>query len=244
VLAVGLVVAVLGVILFVRPDAMTKFGRNLFLVVLVLWAVSHVPIFREGVGILSERFTESAEAAETSIVGGLFSRALGGFTEAIVVLPQVPLAGYGLGIGTNGGARFLMGHAAFLLTENEWQRILLESGSILGLAFLVWRALLTIRIGYIAFRALTVGNTLPILLYAAGFLALANGPLGQPTSVGFAVILNGLCLAAVRTKEDTSAPTQPKPSMQKPRAVGRSAYASRLHGPAEPDRKTNGAVDR
>jgi hypothetical protein len=242
VLAVALVVASLGVILLFRPDAMTKFGRNLLLALILAWAVSHVPIFREGVGVLSERFTESAEAGETTMVKGLFDRTLSGFTEPFSVFNRLPLAGYGLGVGTNAAARFLVGRSAFLLAENEWTRILLESGSILGLAFLIWRTLLTLWIGYLVFRQLRLANTLPLFLFAAGAFALINGSFGQPTSLGFAVVLAGLCLAAMK-----GAPAQIQPEQKKNRSIvrrvpGRSVYAGRLHG-AEPDH-TNGSLDR
>jgi hypothetical protein len=92
----------------------------------VFWAVSYLPIFREGVGILSDRFTESQD--EASVVGGLVRRTVGGFTEGLLVLNQVPVGGYGLGVGTSGGASFLTGEASFLLAENEWSRILLRAG--------------------------------------------------------------------------------------------------------------------
>src|SRR5207247_1314928 len=125
------------------------------------------------------------------------------FTEGVRVINKVPLGGYGLGVGTNGGSSFLVGHAAFLLAENEWSRILLESGPILGVAFLIWRAVLTYRIGRFALRQLTVGNTLPILLFSTAFFALLQGPFGQPTSLGFAVVLAGLCRAAKPNEKRT-----------------------------------------
>jgi hypothetical protein len=241
VLAVGLVVASLAIVLVVRPDALNKFGRNLLVVAVVLFIVSRLPIFHEGLGILSDRFTESAEAADTTVLKGTVGRLIGGFTEPLGALDKYPVAGYGLGVGTNVGARFLIGRAAFLLAENEWTRILLESGSILGMAFLIWRTMLTFRIGYLSLVALSRGAILPILLFSAGFSALLNGSFGQPTSLGFAVVLNGLCLAAMKTPELEAKPTseQRRPL---PRVATRSAFASRLHGPT-PD-QTNGSVDR
>ena len=194
VLAVAVVVGALGVILLVRPSLVDKFGRHLLLAVVVLVAVSYLPIFREGVGILSDRFTESAE--ETSVVGGLVGRTVGGFTEGLLVIDRVPLGGYGLGVGTSGGASFLTGQASFLLAENEWSRLLLESGPILGLAFLIWRCAITLKLGWFSIREVRAGNTLPIFLFMAGVFVILQGPFGQPTSLGFAVVFAGLCLAA------------------------------------------------
>ncbi len=238
--SVVLVVLSLGAILLLRPSAVNKFGRNLFLAVLVALIMTRLPIFSEGVDILSERFTAASEAADSSIAGGLISRTLSGFTEGFARLDAVPWGGYGLGIGTNGGARFLVGRAAFLLAEGEWARVLLESGPILGIAFLLWRTVLTGRIGYLSLNALRKGEILPILLFSAGFLALLNGQLGQPTSLGFAVVLNGLCLAATRRKDPPDAP--PVEFAQRPRIPRRSAYAERLHG--SPPRQPNGSAAR
>ena len=232
VLAVGMVIASLAVIMLVRPSAMTSFGRNVLLSAVIAWGVSQVPIFWEGVGILSERFAESGGETGNAVVSGLASRVLGGFAEGLAYITRVPAFGFGLGIGTNGGARMIVGRPVFLLAEGEWARVILESGPILGLGFLIWRTALVCRIGYHAVRQLSLGNTLPIFLFSAGFFALLDGPFGQPNSVGFAVVLNGLCLAAVSTTETTK-DSRPPPGATRRRVAGRSAYASRLHGPAQ-----------
>jgi hypothetical protein len=249
VVSVGLVVASLVVILVVRPEAMTKFGRILLLTLIVAWALSYVPIFHEGVAILSDRFTESAQEADTTIVRGMALRVFESLFEGFGMLDRIPLFGYGLGIGTNGGARFLVGRAVFLLSENEWSRILLESGPIFGMAFLLWRLLLGLRIGYLAFRQLTAGRTLPLFLFSAGFFALLNGPFGQPTTVGFAVMLMGLCLAACQPESDADAASATAlaklpPRMAETRVRGRSTYAARMHETTDANDHPNDSVDR
>ena len=241
VLAVLVVVASLGVILLVRPNLVNRFGRHLLLGAVVFWSVSYLPIFREGVGILSDRFTESAD--EASVVGGLVGRTVGGFTEGLLVLDQVPLGGYGLGVGTSGGASFLTGEASFLLAENEWSRILLESGPIFGLAFLIWRSALTFKLGYFAIRQIRAGNTLPIFLLSAGLFVLLQGPFGQPTSLGFAVVFAGLCLAAKPLELTTASPNDVS-SKSLPRPLRRSKYAERLHGSISRSHPGHGPFDR
>ena len=111
---------------------MNQFGRNLLIVVAVGLIAVRLPVFKEGVQVLSDRFTAVAEAEETSIAGGLLARTFSGFTEGFLFIPQSPIGGYGLGIGTNGGAKFLTGRSIFLLTEGEWGRVILESGPILA----------------------------------------------------------------------------------------------------------------
>jgi hypothetical protein len=242
-----LVVMSVLVILLLQPKAVSQFGRILVIVVIVViggLTISRLPIFKEGANILSERFTSSAEATDTTVVKGMIDRTIGGFTEGLKVLDKLPLAGYGLGIGTAGGARFLVGRAAFLLSENEWSRVLLESGPILGLAFLLWRTLLTFRLGYVSVVSLRRGAILPILIFASGFVALLNGQLGQPTTLGFAAFVNGLCLAATQMKKpDTGVIASNVTNEPAPKRIPRrSDYASRLHGPGAG--QTNGLVDR
>src|SRR5439155_22045010 len=182
-------------------------------------------------------FTESAEAAEKTLTAGLIQRTLREFTEGLGHLGHAPIFGFGLGLGTSGGAAFLMGQSTFLLSENEWTRIIFESGPILRLAFLLWRAALTAYLGFVSLRALTRAEILPLLLFSAGFLIILNGQLGQPTSLGFAVVLNGLCLASTRPGEFAPVPAPP------PRLIRcRSAYADRLHRADASHR--NGSVDR
>ena len=229
-LAVLVVLASLFALFLFQPSAVTHVARNLLIVVVVLLVAVRLPVFNEGMQVLSDRFTGAAEAEETSIAGGLAFRMLGGFIEGFQLLTRAPIGGYGLGIGTNGGAKFLTGRSIFLLTEGEWGRVVLESGPILGLAFLVWRTMLTVKIGLLSIRKLKEGNTLPVMIYAAGFLALLNGQFGQPTTLGFAAFLCGLCLAAANRKvigPETGPPVADDLPLR--RTARRSRYAERLH---------------
>lgn len=229
-LAVLVVIASLLFIIALRPDAINQFGRNLVIVVVVLLLASQLPIFKEGVQILSDRFTSVAEAEETSVAGGLISRVWSGFTEGFLLLSRAPIGGYGIGIGTNGGAKFLTGRSIFLLTEGEWGRVVLESGPILGLAYLLWRVALFLKLGAFSLRQLKQGQILPIMLYCAGSMLLLNGQFGQPTNLGFAVFICGLCLAAgnVSRPAETGVDTLSGPPRR--RIARRSRYAEQLHG--------------
>jgi hypothetical protein len=244
-LAVLVVVASLLIIILVRPDAVNQFGRNLLIVVAVALIVVQLPVFKEGVQVLSDRFTAVAEAEETTIAGGLLARSFSGFTEGFLFIPQAPIGGYGLGIGTNGGAKFLTGRSIFLLTEGEWGRVILESGPILGLAYLAWRTILTFQLGLFSFRRLKHhGEILPLMLYCAGFLSLLNGQFGQPTNLGFAVFVCGLCLAAGNpTKSDEPEPAE-APATSRGRIARRSRYAENLHGATTARPHPDDFVDR
>jgi hypothetical protein len=240
------VIGSLVIVLFLRPDVIGRFGRILIVTFVLGLIVSRTAIFKEGVDVLAARFNEVAEATEQSITGGLVSRVFSSFGESFYVLTKAPFLGYGLGIGTNAGGRFLTGHSMFLLTEGEWSRVFLENGPVLGLAYVIWRLTLTIRVGILCLKSVRLGNLLPLLIFSSCFFSLLNGQFGQPTILGFAVFATGLALAA-RNEEflPIAAPVDAagaKPALQTVRT--RSVYADRLHGSPASHDHTNGSVDR
>jgi hypothetical protein len=245
--ACGLVVASLVVVLFLRPDRLNRFGQGLVVALILGLIVSRTPIFREGINVLSTRFSEAA-GTEESIARGLVMRPLAVFEEAFSVFDRAPFFGYGLGVGTNAGAKFLVGHSVFLLAEGEWSRIILESGPLLGIAYLAWRTALVGRIGWLTLKSLRRGNLLPLLLFSASFLPLLSGQLGQPTILGFAVFVTGLALAA---RNEEAALATAVPALSGPhvapgqRIVGRrSVYAERMHDSPNRRIENNGSADR
>jgi len=245
--ACAVVVASLVVVMVLRRDAVNRFGQTLLVVVALGLIVTRTPIFKEGLSVLSTRFTEVAEASDQSVVRGLVTRVLGDFGEAFYILGKAPFLGYGLGVGTNAGAKFLTGRSGFLLTEGEWSRIFLEIGPILGLAYVGLRCALVVWIGWLCLRSVKLGNVLPLLLFSSSFLPMISGQFGQPTILGFAVFVTGLALAA-RNEEQlvTSAELKSRRLREAgPQKVrSRSAYAERLHGPNLGSSQTNGSADR
>lgn len=244
--ACAVVVASLVVVLFLRPSAVNRFGQVLLVTVVLGFVIMQTSIFREGLGVLSARFSDVAEAEEQSVVIGLISRVFDGYGELVRVFPTTPFFGFGLGIGTNGGAKFLTGQSAFLLAEGEWARMVLESGPILGLAFLFWRFGLMVRVALLCLPAVRRGNVLPLLLLSSSGMPLMNGQFGPPTIVGFTVFTTGLALAALNADDESEIPTDvPKSEPKGGRMVRRlSPYAERLHRPAAPRNQSNGSVDR
>jgi len=248
VLAVGLVALAILIIVVVHPSAVNKIGGTLLALAIIGFLLvlfgSRIPFLKEGMDVLSERFTTSAEAAETTVVGGLIERVAQEFTDPFVYLPKMPLTGWGLGLGTAGGARFLLGQGTLLFSENEWTRILAESGPILGFAFIFWRVALMVKLFRVGLRALKAGEVLSILLFSTAFLGVLNGQLGQPTTLGFTVVLAGLCLAAANFEGGETHEMQPGEEIAPKRLPRRSVFADRIHGPAVGTDHTNGSVDR
>ncbi len=240
--ACAVVVASLLIVLYLRPSAVNRFGQILVVMVVLGLILTQTPVFKEGLGVLSARFIDVAQSEEKSVALGLISRVFEGFTEVIDVYPNAPFFGYGLGIGTNAGAKFLTGENMFLLSEGEWARLVLESGPVFGLAFILWRFGIVVHVGLLCVRSVKWGNILPLLIYSSSFLPLLNGQFGPPTIVGFAVFSTGLALAA-RNADDESEDAVTVPE-RRGGIRRRSAYADRMHRPAASRDQTNGSVDR
>jgi hypothetical protein len=245
--ACAVVVASLAVVLFLRPKALNRFAHGVLAVVVVGYIASRTSVFKEGAKVLSTRFSEVAEATDQSISQDLLTRSLSTFTDVWKVLPVAPALGWGLGVGTNAGAKLLVGQAGFLLMEGEWPRIVMENGPVLGISFLLWRLAFVVWVRWLTLKSVKGGNVLPLLLFSSSALPMISGQFGQPTILGFAVFVTGLTLAAMNGDELTETGANPPSETTKaPRPIrGRSVYAERLHGsPAATPERTNGSVAR
>ena len=107
--------------------------------------------------------------------------------------------GKGLGLGTNAGARLLTGERGlFMISEDEWGRILGERGFILGLIIIMLRLILSSSILLKSWKRVSNGNILPWILVSFSAIKLLNGQLAQPTNLGFVVISVGFTIAALK----------------------------------------------
>ena len=233
--AIGATVTVWIIMLYVcihRPEYARSSGRLLAAVLVGFVMLNVFSITRTGLDVLEERLGD-AENVRTGMVMRYLSNYLAPFEEAT----RAPAFGYGLGLGTNAGAALATGataQRAFLLAEGDFARVVLESGPVLGFAFIALRVAFTFLLLRVSLAALDrQNNPLPFMMFAACWDTLLGGQFGQPTALGFAVISGGLCLAAARPPaDDEDAPSLPT-AVEDPAAAprrGRSAYADLLHG--------------
>lgn len=166
--------------------------------ILVVGILSGMPIFQKSTEVFMHRF-ESANNAEGGAEGVLIDRFLGGMYGAITEGENLPFWGYGLGMGTNAGARLMSSSKEFLISEGEWGRVVGEMGLLLGLLVILTRVVLAVRLFSQAFRVLKKGNFLPWMLLSFSFLNLIQGQWAQPTALGFAILSTGLTMAALKT---------------------------------------------
>jgi hypothetical protein len=224
------IVCFLGLVVGVRRPAQIAAAFQLILLsaIAVAGLAWGTAIFHQGMEVHRQRFEGGGGVRE-----GILMRFGQEFVAAGDALSNAPALGMGLGVGTNVGAELLRGHREFSLGEGEWQRVILESGVVLGGCYIALRVAMLFSVAGRALLAYRAGRILPLLLVGAGGLDLANGQFGQPTTLGFSVFVAGLALTATQP-EKTLSPAQLLPSKPANAEVpGRSAYAERLHGSNE-----------
>ena len=186
-----------GVIL--QPRLMFRTVQSILLLCIVGGILAQIPDVREGLATLNERFS-GKDVTE----GGFVTRIVEGLSIKPQAIYEVPLLGYGLGVGTNVGAVLNTGvRNGFAYGENEWERLISEGGPVLGLLFILLRCLIALYLCFQAVREARKGNELPLLIFSASCLMILNGQWGQATSQGFAALGGGLCLASMQTKEES-----------------------------------------
>jgi hypothetical protein len=168
-------------------------------------ALSLTSFFREAVTAFMTRW-DDASTASGGIEEGLVWRFFGAFLEPLVLLPAAGLIGRGLGVGTGAGATLMTGAPQFLLAENEWPRVVLESGPLLGFSFLAYRVWVAGSIALRAARSARLEQLLPWLLAWYACRSLVTESISQPTNLGFMVFVSGLCLAAIPGTDSARAP--------------------------------------
>lgn len=229
VISVAIVCAMVLYIAAMKPEQFGAALRPVIVALLVVVALGKfTTLFDEGLDVHKRRFEGGGGLSE-----GIIKRYFQEFAAAGRALVKAPLLGVGLGVGTNAGARMLRGERQFLLGEGEWERVLMESGPILGTGYLALRCTALTMVLGAALSAYRRNHTLPLLLAGVSGTDLVTGQFGQPTALGLAVFTAGLALAAAQPGGLGAAPpTAPNPPRET-KVRGRSRYAERLHGNGE-----------
>ena len=118
----------------------------------------------------------------------------------------MPFFGYGLGLGTNVGAKIMGGdmYSFGFNAENEWQRMVGECGYLIGWSIIFIRLFFSANIFVKGYKAMIHNNDLlPWMICADVVLTVPQGQWSIPTNLGFAILAGGLALAAVKTSRFT-----------------------------------------
>jgi len=156
-------------------------------------------VFKTATGAFTERF-ETANESEGGLEGVFVDRFLGGMYSA-VVNENASFFGMGIGMGTNAGARLMVGNDSklgFLISEGEWGRLVGEMGFLLGLLIILVRFGVVMKMFRIAWDSSRYKNFLPWMILSFAWIQMLQGQWAQPTSLGFGVLSAGLIFAAAK----------------------------------------------
>jgi hypothetical protein len=184
--------------------AVKKFLIGTLVVGLLFLGISQVALFQDAKEVFSARWhlALDEEGGEEGVAGVLAQRVGGVLVRGIETLPEVPLAGAGIGLGTNVGAKMAVGERAFLVAEDSWGATIGELGPILGSLLLFGRFAFTGMMAILAIRQCLKRNTLPLVLCSCALPAMLIGNTSQPTALGFLVVACGLVLASCNRSRD------------------------------------------
>jgi hypothetical protein len=193
--AISILIIAAAAISLYSPKFFAGSAKALVTIVIVYIVVGSVAEVKEGSDILDSRISGNGGVKE-----GLVDRFI---SELLPIngLMNAPILGNGLGMGTNAAAKILTGSMGFMLAENDWDRVILESGPFLGLAYVILRIAIVLHAGGGIFAPVKRGDPLSALLFAAGGITFLNGQFAQPMTLGFAVFTMGICLAAANPEE-------------------------------------------
>jgi len=174
-------------------------------IVAAFYLLSMFEFFEEGKAVFQSRW-DDANAAGGGVEKSIVQRSIDGFLQPFRALAGASVLGEGIGKGTNVGSAYATGRNTFLLGESDWQRIFLEAGLILGVAFIAFRVGIVVEIGLRAFSNMRGGKPFAWLIFAGTAFNTVFGQTGQPTNLGFVVVGAGLALAALK---------EPAPAIQR-----------------------------
>ena len=174
----------------------TKIIGVFVVLVILLLGLSQFEFFQTSTEAFTARF-EGASEAEGGLEGTLVDRYLGGFVTAIANSVDKPFFGYGIGMGTNVGSKMLSGERTFLISEEEWGRLIGEMGALLGLLVILIRLAFSLKISLMSFNRMKAGDFLPWILLSFALITIPQGQWAQPTALGFSTLIGGLVLAAL-----------------------------------------------
>ena len=169
-------------------------GIGFFLILLILTRISFFQIATE---TFLARFSNAA-TDEGGLKGTLGDRYLGGMSTALGNSVKQPFFGYGIGMGTNVGSMLLTGGTKFLISEEEWGRVIGEMGAIMGLSIIFIRLAVCLKLTIHAYKRMVANDLLPWMLLSFALLVIPQGQWAQPTNLGFSVVIGGLLFASMR----------------------------------------------
>jgi hypothetical protein len=155
-------------------------------------------ILGDSIEVFTARLS-NASGSEGGMSGTLLDRYLGSIIRGID--NEFPFWGYGLGFGTNVGAKFLGLDNMYTKfnSDQEWVRVVGESGLLIGISIMLIRMAFSIDIFIKSFHRLRDRKTaLPWIISPAILMLIMMGQFNANSNLGFAVFVAGIGVAALK----------------------------------------------
>ena len=164
-----------------------------------------------GIEVMTARFTQASNS-EGQITDSIGNRIFGNMSKALFGRAghEISFWGAGLGLSSNLSSFLIAGKRTFLLSEDEWSRIVEEMGPMLGIGVLLLRVSLAVQLSIASVKQAFAGRPLAIMLLSTSFFQIVLGNWNQPTSLGFFAVTTGLTIAALSTSDRPVATPKPK----------------------------------
>ena len=179
----------------------SQFMRSLKVIMPILIVgllVSRLPIFSEASSTMDNRFSQASKD-EGNAEHALLERTLLPIMQRIENTDyNGNLIGAGMGRGSAAISKVLMGTVVFLAGEDEFSREMYELGPYVGIAFMLFRLILSLLIIAKAISRARDHDPLALLLVPLMFSTLYLGILEQTTDQGFMVVALAFSLASLR----------------------------------------------
>jgi len=186
-----------------------KVSKSLYLIILTLvlaFILYQIDSFKIAYDNMLLRFEQASKVEGDVVDGTLGERFFGSFYRAFFNTQnfsgqEIPLFGFGLGIGTKVGEQILniqsTGHS-FAFAEEEWSRIICEMGLLQGGVLLLGiRLLYPIYLVSMAMKYIWVQKDVFLFLSSASFLLyFVKNQWAVPTNLGFTVVICSLFMVA------------------------------------------------
>ncbi|SFG08835.1 hypothetical protein SAMN05216383_10511 [Prevotella sp. KH2C16] len=146
------------------------------------------------INVFLNRFSEAEEVEGDVIKGTIFNRYFGAFLRPWSL--DVPFWGHGIGLGTRFGMNY---SRADFFTDEEWTRIIYESGFLVGSIYIGLRLLLSLSLICKSIKQCwSLKYQTPMILLPPVLFLLPQGSWGNTTPLGFAVFAVATLLILLR----------------------------------------------
>lgn len=185
-----------------NPKFLGKIAGGAIGIGVLVVALSFTDVLDRPMEVFLSRFEMAGETEGGNIEGTLGNRYIGGMLHAISSSADRPFFGEGLGMGSNVGAALLGFQGAFLISEEEWGRVIGEMGALLGLSVLLIRLVVCFKLAIASYFRIREGDVLSWMILSYALLVFPQGQWAQPTVLGFSTLVMGLLIASFNKVEE------------------------------------------